>query len=99
MMRAQNIPSGTVESAIVEAASHFKSMRIKEFNLGMAPLSNLEIKGVDILTNQFNKFYQYKSLLAFKAKFKPTWIPKYLYLKSPSSLPVVLVAIAQAHLK
>lgn len=107
MLRADSAPSGVMESALVEAINHFKTIGVFEFNLGMAPLSNIEFMGGNkftssirnLLMSQFNKFYQYKSLALFKGKFNPIWQPKYIYLKSGSTLPSVLLALAAAHRK
>lgn len=105
MMRSSIAPSGIIETSIVESIYHFRNEGIKYLNLGMAPLANIEFMGQtklvstirNMLLTQFNKYYGYKSLHAFKEKFSPTWISKYIYVKKKASLPSALIAVASAH--
>jgi len=39
----------------------------------------------------------YRSLYAFKAKFQPTWEPRYLIASEAQALPRMLLALAQVH--
>lgn len=74
----------------------------KTFNLGMAPLSGLEYKGVTSLWNKLGafifknggNFYNFLGLKNFKNKFNPVWRPKYIALSGNFSLPSTLNDIA-----
>jgi len=41
--------------------------------------------------------YGFKSLLNFKAKFQPTYLPLYMSYPDPAALPRIAVAIAHAY--
>jgi len=62
----------------------------------MAPLSGVESREVAPLWNKAvsmifktgEGIYNFKGLRAFKDKFKPEWIPRYVAVSSGVSLPV-----------
>jgi phosphatidylglycerol lysyltransferase len=107
MMRASGSPHGIIEAGINEAIEFFKARGIHFLSLGMAPLSDIDVKSENNVTQKaknlifenFNQFYQYKSLFKFKSKFNPLWLHKYLVYKNEIDLPAIIIAVAQAHLK
>lgn len=107
MMRAPGSPSGVVESAIVNAIEHFRSLGIETLNLGTAPLADVtqsqEVPIVKTIRNalfdKFNHFYGYKSLYKFKSKFNPSWSPRYVYVPDYLGLPAYMGTILAVHLK
>jgi phosphatidylglycerol lysyltransferase len=72
------------------------------FNLGMAPLSGLDLSPVSPLWTRLGRFiyrhgeafYNFEGLHAYKAKFHPVWEPRYLAYPGGVSLPLVLADIA-----
>jgi phosphatidylglycerol lysyltransferase len=72
------------------------------FNLGMAPLSGLENRGLAPLWNRFGalaygyggRFYNFQGVRQYKEKFSPAWEPRYLALPSGASLPRALVNLS-----
>jgi phosphatidylglycerol lysyltransferase len=68
------------------------------FNLGMAPLSGLEITAVSPMWTKLGSFlyrhgtafYNFEGLRQYKSKFDPVWEPRYLAYPGGLSLPRVL---------
>lgn len=107
MLRSVTSPSGMVEGALAESIEHFRNAGKVELSLSNAPLSNtqkaveasLTDKGVKLIFNNVNRFYNYRSLFTFKQKFLPKWEPRYLVFRSYVSLPQVAYALIQVHMK
>ena len=107
MLRSRESPNGMVEAAIAEAIRYFKEQGIEKLSLGVAPLSDIELKkqktliekGLQLIFDNFNQFYGYRSLFAFKQKFNPHWEHKYLAFIKYSQLPKVMLALLQVHIK
>ncbi len=72
------------------------------FNLGMAPLSGLDLSPVSPLWTRLGRFiyrhgeafYNFEGLRAYKDKFHPVWEPRYLAYPGGLALPLVLADIA-----
>ncbi|MDX1818910.1 MAG: bifunctional lysylphosphatidylglycerol flippase/synthetase MprF, partial [Marinobacter sp.] len=72
------------------------------FNLGMAPLSGLEVSPVSpvwarlgrIIYRHGEAFYNFGGIRAFKAKFHPIWESRYIAYPGESSLLLILADIA-----
>jgi phosphatidylglycerol lysyltransferase len=72
------------------------------FNLGMAPLSGLQIsalaplwvKVASYLYRYGELFYNFQGLRAYKDKFDPIWEPRYLAYPGGLSLPRVLADVS-----
>ncbi len=72
------------------------------FNLGMAPLSGLEAHPLapawhrvgNFIFRHGEHFYNFEGLRRYKAKFDPTWDPRYLVARGGIALPRVLVDIS-----
>jgi phosphatidylglycerol lysyltransferase len=74
------------------------------FNLGMSALSgvgehpedpNVE-RALHYIYEHVNQFYNFKGLHAFKAKFHPTWSPRYLVYPNTAALPAIALGLNQA---
>ncbi|WAP51930.1 DUF2156 domain-containing protein [Arthrobacter sp. ATA002] len=53
---------------------------------------------LDLLGTTLEPVYGFRSLLAFKAKFQPRYVPLYLAYSDPASLPAIGNAVARAYL-
>ncbi len=79
-----------------------KAQGYRWFNLGMAPLSGLELTPTSPLWTHLGRFlyhhgetfYNFEGLRAYKEKFHPVWEPRYLAYPGGLVLPEVLVNIA-----
>ncbi len=104
-LRSENCPNGIGDACIVEAINHLKLLGVKEISLGFAakldkdsiPDSSTVQKGLEVFFNYFNRFYNFQSIFAFKNKFKPVWIPRYLVYSSHTQLVKVSLALLQVH--
>ena len=86
------------------------AMRIEGFqwiSLSSAPLARIAREGqetgplqqlLDLLADRLEPFYGFRSLFAFKQKFRPRWEPVYLIFPSVATLPQLSVAIVRAYL-
>ena len=72
------------------------------FNLGMAPLAGLESHPLapawhrvgNFIFRHGEHFYNFDGLRRYKAKFDPTWEPRYLVARGGIALPRVLVDVS-----
>jgi phosphatidylglycerol lysyltransferase len=53
---------------------------------------------LELLAARLEPFYGFRSLLAFKQKFRPRWEPVYLIFPGMTSLPRISLAILRAYL-
>ena len=74
------------------------------FNLGLSALSGVGEKPEDpnieralhFIFEHVNQLYNFKGLHAFKAKFHPTWSPRYLVFPNAASLPAIALGLNRA---
>jgi phosphatidylglycerol lysyltransferase len=86
MRFAPDAPRGAMDFLFVRLMTTLREQGYRHFNLGMAPLSGLSRREIapiwDRIANTFyehgERFYNFKGLRAFKAKFHPDWQPHYL---------------------
>jgi phosphatidylglycerol lysyltransferase len=86
MRFSPDAPKGAMDYLFVSLLTQLRDQGFQHFNLGMAPLSGLSRRQVapvwDRFANTFyehgERFYNFKGLRAFKAKFHPDWQPRYL---------------------
>lgn len=106
-VRGPAVPDGTVEALFHEACLDAQARGYDYVSLGTAPLAGLTPADSRdhpvigwLLRTAFDRVswpYDFKSLLAFKARFHPTrWVPKYLVYERPFT-PRVATALALAY--
>jgi len=104
LRRRKSIPNGAMEFLLIKTFEHLHQKGYHVFSLGLAPLSGIgEGDTVDIpektlkmAYERFNSIFSYKGLRQFKAKFHPTWTPRYLVYKNTAQLPAIILASIQA---
>lgn len=106
-VRGPEVPDGTAEALFHEACLDAQARGYDYVSLGTAPLAGLTpadsrdhpLAGW-LLRTAFERVswpYDFKSLLAFKARFHPTrWVPKYLVYEAPFTLRMA-AALALAY--
>ena len=93
-VRGPEVPDGTAELLVHEACDDSRARGYDYVSMGTAPLAGLTpaetchhpIAGWALRTafERVSWPYDFKSLLAFKARFHPTrWVPKYLVYERP----------------
>ena len=95
-------PAGVMEALFVHLFIWAKSKGYQSFALGMAPLSGFEPSPVAPLWTRVGAFlyrhgealYRFQGLRAYKAKFSPTWEPRYLVYPGGLRLPRVLADVS-----
>jgi phosphatidylglycerol lysyltransferase len=81
-----------------------KAHRYATFDLGLSALAGVGEDSDDpaveralhYIYEHIYHFYNFKGLHAFKDKFHPLWIPRYLVYPGAASLPAVALALIQA---
>lgn len=79
-------PAVTMEFLMVHLLQHFAAAGVRRFDLGMAPLSGFSESPAAPVWHRLGRaafehgerFYNFRGVRAFKAKFRPTWQPRYL---------------------
>ncbi|RIK46047.1 MAG: hypothetical protein DCC58_04500 [Chloroflexi bacterium] len=103
LMRRREKPSGSMDMLFIKLFEYAKSAGFTRFSLGMAPFSEVgnapgasaTERAIHLLYEHFNRFFSYKGLHEYKAKFHPIWEPMYLVYESELTLPVVALAIVR----
>ena len=104
MRHRARIESGLMDFLFVSLLLWAKEQKYSTFNLGLSALSGVGEHSEDALIERtlhyfyknVNRFYNFRGLHDYKEKFHPTWSPRYLIYQSPSSLPMVSVALFRA---
>jgi len=95
--RAPAAPAGTVELLIARSLEAF-SGRAGEASLGLAPIAGA---GTALAARALRTVLGLRAvspgLLAFKAKFRPRWEPRYLVVERLVDVPAVLLALLLLH--
>ena len=87
LMRFSNrAPRGAMDYLFVSLMTRLRDEGYQQFNLGMAPLSGLSRREnapvwdriANTVYEHGERFYNFKGLRAFKAKFHPQWQPRYI---------------------
>ncbi|MCQ8783225.1 bifunctional lysylphosphatidylglycerol flippase/synthetase MprF [Mangrovibrevibacter kandeliae] len=94
-------PNGTMEYLFVQLITHARDSGYRRFDLGMAPLAGLSDRAVApawdrigrIVFERGERFYNFRGLRAFKAKFSPQWEPRYLVVSSGLNPAVALADV------
>ena len=95
-------PSGTMDFIFLSLFEWAKEEGYKNFNLGMAPLSNVGISKFSFLGEKIAShiylhghfFYHFQGLRKFKEKYADSWESKYLAYRRKSSLPFTMAQVA-----
>jgi len=104
MRRGHAAEPGTMEFLFVNMFEWARSKGYGSFSLGLSALAGLEhfknagvsIKALNYVYEHLNKIYNFKGLHAFKEKFQPQWLPRFLAYPGAGSLPPVLTALIRA---
>ena len=104
MRRRLEVENGTMEFLFASLLQHYQKLGYQEFNLGLSALSHTAEqpssrkldKGLRYLYEHLNRFYNFKGLHSFKAKFQPRWEPRYLVFPGLAALPDVVIGLVQA---
>ncbi len=103
LMRSLPIaPKGTMDFLFVRLIEYARDKGYRYFELGVAPLSGVgqssharvSEKVARLAFEHGNRFYSYKGLRSFKAKFGPEWHGVYLAYRPHSPLPGLLLDTA-----
>ena len=95
-------PRGAMDYMFIELMLWGRAQGYRWFNLGMAPLAGLESHPLapawhrvgNFVFRQGEHFYNFDGLRRYKAKFDPTWVPKYLVAPGGIALPRILVDVS-----
>ena len=94
-------PSNIMDYLLLKLALEFASAGYDHFNLGLAPLSGLDLPDaqaeeriLDLIYRSRQSYVALKGLRQFKAKFEPGWEPRYMaYKGSIVTLPRIVLAL------
>jgi phosphatidylglycerol lysyltransferase len=94
-------PSGTMDFIFLSLFEWAKEKGYNQFNLGMAPLSNVGLSKYSFFSEKVaaqiylhgQVFYHFQGLRKFKEKYNVTWVPKYLAYRKKSSLPITMAQV------
>ena len=106
MRRRHNSFNGIMDFLIASAARDSQADGMKLLSLSGAPLARCDRgeplarlqRVLDVLGRALEPIYGFQSLLAFKARFHPTYQPLYLAYPDPVALPKIGRAITRAYL-
>jgi len=95
-------PRGAMDYLFIELMLWGRQAGFRSFNLGMAPLSGLEAHPLapawhrvgNFIFRHGEHFYNFEGLRRYKAKFDPTWEPRYLVARGGIALPRVLIDVS-----
>ncbi len=105
MRHGKDAPSGAMDYLFAKLLTQLQSENFRYFSLGLAALSGvgesaddpLEEKALHQVYEHLNRFFSYKGLRSYKAKFDPTWQERFLvYEGGPAGLVKTGLAIARA---
>lgn len=104
MRRRKNVENGTMEFLFVALLTWAKAQGYATVSLGMSALFGVGSDAMDppperalhYLYEHVNRFYNFKGLHAFKAKFHPQWSPRFLIYPNFASLLSVALALNRA---
>ena len=103
MRRRHEALPGTMDFLFSILLQWSKERGYATFNLGLSALSGVGEEPTDpamekalhYAYNHINQFYNFQGLHAFKAKFNPSWEPRYLVVPGYVSLPAVWTTLAR----
>lgn len=103
--RREGFP-GVMEFLIASAALRFRAEGALFISLSGAPLARVDRgerstgpqRVLDVVGQRLEPVYGFRSLLAFKAKFQPSYHPLYMAYPESAALPSIATTIARAYL-
>src|SRR5579859_957595 len=103
--RRRDAPKGTMDFLYVRLLEWAHEHEYETFNLGLIPLSGVgqvpaghgSERMMQFIYTRFSQVYNYNGVYEFKARFHPTWSPRYLQYRGATSLPAAWVAVLRAH--
>ena len=104
MRRRHEVENGTMDFLFVSIIEWAKAHSYATFDLGLSALAGVGEDSDDptveralhYIYEHIYQFYNFKGLHAFKGKFHPQWVPRYLVYPGAASLPSVALALIQA---
>jgi phosphatidylglycerol lysyltransferase len=104
MRHRRQAEKGQMDFLFVALFEWAKQQGYASFNLGLSGLAGIGEnpddpvieRALHYVYEHVNQFYNFKGLHEFKAKFNPTWSPRYLVYPSAASLPAVTIALMRA---
>jgi phosphatidylglycerol lysyltransferase len=102
MRHTPDCPNGTMDFLFISILKYYYQQGDKYFNLGFAPLSgfeekpdkNISEKAIANIYAHSKKFFSFKGLHDYKAKYQPVWEDRFLvYQGSPLNLTKIALAI------
>ncbi|MET0749112.1 MAG: bifunctional lysylphosphatidylglycerol flippase/synthetase MprF [Rhizobium sp.] len=99
MRFSPDAPKGSMDFLFVQILEHLRNAGFQRFNLGMAPLSGMSKRESAPVWDRIGgtvfehgeRYYNFKGLRAFKAKFHPDWQPRYLAVSGGVSPMIALM--------
>jgi lysyl-tRNA synthetase class 2 len=92
--RLQHAPNAIMEFLLLEVLGTLQEQAVTKVSLNFSTFSSLaSVRGIRFVMSTLDRAIQLRSLEAFNAKFRPTWVPRYLVVPSWYHLPDVAYAI------
>ncbi|MDD1619913.1 MAG: bifunctional lysylphosphatidylglycerol flippase/synthetase MprF [Methylococcaceae bacterium] len=96
-------PKGIMDYLFAELMLWAKAEHYHWFSLGMAPLAGLERRPLAPLWHKIGnvvfdlggEFYNFEGLYDYKAKFAPSWQPRFLAAQAGVSVPMILMSVTR----
>lgn len=102
MRYREDAAKNVMEALLLQLMLWGKEHGYRRFNLGMAPLSGLEMSAIapawtrigNFLFKQGESFYNFQGLRLYKEKFHPVWEPRYLAYPGGLQLPRIMADVS-----
>jgi phosphatidylglycerol lysyltransferase len=104
LMRSRTLlEPGTMDVLFTSLLQHYQEAGFGRFNLGLSALSGLSDsqesprleKAMAGLADHLDRFYGFRGLHTYKAKFQPRWESRYLIYPSLAALPDLVLALVR----
>ncbi len=105
MRSVPNLSQVAMHYLLMQLICELSLSGINEFNLGLAPLSKLEDRTLENLSEKLlplvkilgSRYYSFSGLEQFKGKFRPAWEARYItYTGGVTRLPALITALNAA---
>lgn len=101
MRHIPDAPNGVMDCLFISMMLWGKARGYRWFDLGMAPLSGLAANPFaplwsrigGLIYDKGEAFYNFNGLRAWKCKFQPVWLPRYLAISKAWDLPAAILDI------